>query len=166
MGNQINQFGIVILFFIGAIIFVIVALLAAKLLRPSRPNPEKLSVYECGEEPSGSAWGRFNFRFYVIALIFILFDAELVFLFPWATVFAKKSLITDSMGHWGWFTMLEMFIFISILAFGLAYAWKKGLLEWEKPGNPSKSYQNDISEPYRKFNTKYTDFKTREVIRK
>ncbi len=166
MGNQINPFGTVLLFLVGAIIFVILALLTAKLLRPSRPNPEKLSVYECGEEPSGSAWGRFNIRFYVIALIFILFDVEIVFLFPWATVFAKKSLMNETMGHWGWFTLLEMFIFIFILAFGLAYAWKKDLLEWEKPGNQLPSHTDLMPDRYRKVNDKYMDYKTREVVRK
>ena len=103
-----------------------------RLLSPNKPNPEKLSSYECGEEPVGSAWLPFNTRFYVIALIFLLFDVEMVFIFPWATVYANKELIaTDN--RWGVFTLIEMFVFAGILILGLVYVWRKGDLEWIKP---------------------------------
>ncbi len=108
-------------------------LLTAWLVRPNRPDSEKLSTYECGEEPTGSAWGQFNIRFYIVALIFVLFDVEIVFLFPWATVFGSKELNAATNGLWGWFALGEMVIFIAILALGLAWAWAKGLLDWVKP---------------------------------
>ena len=166
VNEKLSEFGTVLLFLIGGIFFIILVLLTAYLLRPSRPNPEKLTVYECGEEPSGSAWGRFNNRFYVIALIFILFDVEIVFLFPWATIFANRKLLSATSGQWGWYTLTEMFIFIGILAFGLAYTWKKGLLEWEKPGLKITVHPGNYpSDKYQKINTKYQQHKIREVKR-
>lgn len=109
-----------------------IGLLTARIIRPNKPNPEKLSLYECGEESMGSSWVQFNPRFYVIALIFVIFDVELAFLFPWAVVFGQRSLIEETNGLWGWFALTEMFIFIGILALGLAYAWAKGHLDWVK----------------------------------
>lgn len=102
-----------------------------KILAPSKPNPQKLSSYECGEEVRGSSWVPFNSRFYIIALIFLLFDVEMVFIFPWATVFAQQQLI-DADSRWGWLTLIEMFIFMLILILGLIYAWRKGDLNWIK----------------------------------
>ena len=72
-------------------------------------------------------------RFYVVALIFLLFEVEILFLFPWATVFAKKELLEETNGLWGWFSVIEVVIFIAVLALGLAYAWINGLLDWVKP---------------------------------
>jgi len=126
MANQITQFGYVLIFMIIGVAFVVIGFLTARFLRPSRPNPEKLSSYECGEEVVGSSWVQFNIRFYVVALIFILFDVEVVFLFPWATVFKE-------MGH---FAFYEMMLFVGILVLGLAYAWVRGDLEWVRP-NPT-----------------------------
>ena len=162
--SELSGPGTVLLFFGGAVIFIILVMITAFLIRPSRPNREKLSVYECGEEPSGSAWGRFNIRFYVIALIFILFDVELVFLFPWAIVFANKSLIEATSGKWGWFALTEMFIFIGIISLGLAYAWKKGFLEWDKP-KESLLKPAAPGDKYRKINLKYRVHKIKEVTR-
>jgi NADH-quinone oxidoreductase subunit A len=102
-----------------------------RLLAPSNPNYEKLTSYECGEEPTGNAWLPFNSRFYVIALIFLLFDVEMVFVFPWATVFGNHELIAAD-SRWGWFSLAEMFIFLGILILGLVYVWAKGDLEWIK----------------------------------
>ena len=81
---EINGFGTVGLFIFGGLGFILIALIVGKLLRPHRPNEEKLTTYESGEDPINNAWGQFNLRFYIIALIFILFEVELVFLFPWA----------------------------------------------------------------------------------
>jgi NADH-quinone oxidoreductase subunit A len=103
-----------------------------KLLAPNNPNVEKLSSYECGEEPTGNAWLPFNPRFYVIALVFLLFDVEMVFVFPWATVFGSHELAAQD-GRWGWFSLAEMFVFLGILIIGLAYVWRKGDLDWIKP---------------------------------
>ncbi len=120
--TMLTDFGYILLFIISAIVFVAVILFLAKLIRPNRPNEEKLTTYESGEEPDGNANVRFNIRFYVIALIFILFDVELIFLFPWATVFGNKRLIAETDGLWGWFSLVEMFVFVGVLLIGLAYA--------------------------------------------
>ena len=110
------------------------AFFVTRMISPNNPNPEKLTSYECGEEPVGSAWMPFNSRFYVIALIFLLFDVEMVFVLPWATVFGDKNLShTDQ--RWGWLSLTEMFIFLGILILGLIYVWVKGDLDWIKP-NP------------------------------
>ncbi len=120
---MISDFGIILLYFILGSVFVGIALIAAALIRPSRPNPIKNSTYECGEIPIGEPWVRFNVRFYVIALVFLLFDVEIVFLLPWAVVFKQL----------GWFAFMEMVVFVVILLFGFAYVLGKGDLDWEKP---------------------------------
>jgi len=107
--------------------FVGVNLLIGKLLRPSNPQIRKLSTYECGEPALGSAWVNFNIRFYIVALIFIIFEVEIAFVFPVAAVFR----------HWiengqGLFAFVEILVFIGILFLGLIYAWAKGDLEWVK----------------------------------
>src|SRR5690606_23268815 len=116
---------------VGALL-VLFTLLLGKIISPKKPTKEKLSTYECGEEAQGSSWIQFNARFYVIALIFLLFDVELIFIFPWATVFGQTDFIAAD-PRWGWFTLLEMFVFIGILIVGLLYVWRKGDLEWIKP---------------------------------
>lgn len=116
-----------VLIFLGiGAFFVVFNLFVGKLIRPQNPSPEKLSTYECGEEPVGGSWIQFNIRFYVVALVFIIFEVEVVFLFPWAVV------IKDLM-QYGWFAFVEMMVFVLILLVGLAYAWKKDALEWVKP---------------------------------
>lgn len=161
MGQPVNQgyiseFGEVLLFLIGGVVFILVAFLVSKLIRPSRPNAQKLSTYESGEEPISSAWTQFNIRFYIVALIFILFEVELVFLFPWATVFARKELIEETNGLWGWFSFAEMLIFIFMLALGLAYAWVSGLLDWVKPEQKASDYQAVVPKNlYDKVNDEY-----------
>jgi NADH-quinone oxidoreductase subunit A len=152
----LTEFGKILIFLIAGIVFVLLTFLASRMLRPNRPNPEKLTTYESGEEPVSSAWTQFNIRFYVVALIFLLFEVEIVFLFPWSTVFAKKELIEQTNGAWGWFSMLEMSVFILVLALGLAYAWVNGFLDWVKP-NPRPT---EIGSPvpkdlYMKINARY-----------
>ena len=120
---MLTEFGRVFIFFIVGAIFVLGGLVFAWLIRPHRWYPNKLTVYECGEEPVGSPWIRFNIRFYVIALIFLIFDVEVVFLFPWAVVYK----------HLGMFAFIEMLVFLAILAVGYAYIWVSGDLEWDKP---------------------------------
>ena len=117
-----RDFGTVFLFVIIGAVLLTVALLLAKLLSPSKPSKNKLSTYECGEEAEGSAWVKFNIRYYIIALIFIIFDVEVLFLFPWAVVY--KDL--------GWLAFIEMSIFLLVLIVGLIYVWKKGDLNWVK----------------------------------
>jgi NADH-quinone oxidoreductase subunit A len=98
------------------------------LLRPSNPHPGKLATYECGEPPSGPAWINFNIRFYLIALVFVIFDVELAFIYPVAAVF--RDWVT-SRGQ-GLFALVELAVFVGILAVGLVYVWVKGDLEWLK----------------------------------
>ena len=93
-------------------------------IRPNKPNPIKKSIYECGFETLWGTWNQFNFRFYAFALIFVIFDVEVVFLFPWAASFGLLSV------EFGVFTLLEMAGFIGILLVGWLYAWRKGALEW------------------------------------
>src|ERR1700761_4518647 len=93
--SQISEFGKILIFLITGIIAVAGAFFVTRLLSPNNPNPEKLTSYECGEETTGSAWVPFNSRFYVIALIFLLFDVEMVFILPWATVFGDHTLINN-----------------------------------------------------------------------
>jgi len=153
----ISGFGAVLLFIAGGSVFIMITLLAGKLLRPSRPNEEKLTTYESGEEPLGSAWGNFNIRFYVIALMFLLFEVELVFLFPWAVVFGDGVRNEATQGLWGWFSLAETFIFIGFLAVGLLYVWKKKMLEWVKPEVKVEAFESKVPEDlYQKVNQKYS----------
>lgn len=130
--SQISAFGKVLIFLIMGIVFVMLAFITNKIIAPNKPNPEKNSSYECGEEVIGSSWIQFNSRFYVIALIFLLFDVEMVFIFPWAIVFSDATLIAQDQ-RWGWLSFTEMLIFISILLLGLVYVWRKKDLDWIKP---------------------------------
>jgi NADH:ubiquinone oxidoreductase subunit 3 (subunit A) len=110
----------ILAFLVVAVAFLVVNLVLWWILRPSRFSEEKLTTYECGENPTGSAWVQFNIRFYVFALIFIIFDVEAVFLLPWAVVFRELGMVA----------FLEGLVFILILAVALAYVWRKGDLEW------------------------------------
>ncbi len=112
-------------FFLVAVGFIIGSLLAGKLLRPNNMYPEKLETYECGEAPVGPAWFNFNPRFYIIALIYIVFDVEIAFVYPVATVFRRWV----DQGS-GLFALIEIFLFVAILMLGLVYVWVKGDLEW------------------------------------
>lgn len=130
--SQLSGFGKVFIYLIMGILFVLFSFYIGKLVALKKPNPEKLTSYECGEEPKGSSWIQFNSRFYVIALVFLLFDVELAFIFPWATVFSQRVLINAD-SNWGWLSLVEMFIFVGILLVGLLYVWKKGDLNWIRP---------------------------------
>ncbi|MGZ3874680.1 MAG: NADH-quinone oxidoreductase subunit A [Mucilaginibacter sp.] len=141
---------------------VAITFFVVRLLSPNNPNPEKLTSYECGEEPTGSAWVPFNSRFYVIALIFLLFDVEMVFILPWSTVFGNKALIGADK-RWGWLSLTEMFIFLGILIIGLAYVWVKGDLDWIKPNpiRPTADTQVPVS-LYESLNKQQSSYKIRE----
>jgi NADH:ubiquinone oxidoreductase subunit 3 (subunit A) len=110
----------ILTFLVVVVGFLAMNLVLWWIIRPSRASEEKLTTYECGENPTGSAWIQFNIRFYVFALIFIIFDVEAVFLLPWAVVFRKLGLLA----------FVEGLVFIGILAVALAYVWRKGDLEW------------------------------------
>ncbi|GAB3928943.1 NADH-quinone oxidoreductase subunit A [Mucilaginibacter myungsuensis] len=129
---QISEFGKILVFIITGTFLVLFTLFMGKLLAPHNPTKEKLTSYECGEEPTGTAWLPFNPRFYVIALVFLLFEVEMIFIIPWSTIFGNKEIMAvDS--RWGALTLVEMFIFIGILILGLVYVWRKGDLNWIKP---------------------------------
>jgi NADH-quinone oxidoreductase subunit A len=109
-------------FLVIGVAFVMVNLFISRLIRPTDPSAEKLLPYECGEESSGTGFVRFNPRFYIIGLVFLIFDIETVFVFPWAVILKGA----------GVFVLVEMVVFLAILVVGLAYAWGKGDLEWLK----------------------------------
>src|ERR1700744_6060351 len=129
---QISEFGKILIFLITGIILVCLIFFVNRLIAPSHPNKEKETSYECGEEPVGSAWLPFNPRFYVIALVFLLFEVEMVFVFPWATVFGNHA-INDYDPRWSKLALVEMFLFLGVLILGLVYVWVKGDLDWIKP---------------------------------
>jgi NADH:ubiquinone oxidoreductase subunit 3 (subunit A) len=117
-------FASVLLFLVVGFVILAAVLVLSRLIQSKGvAGKDKYIPYECGEVPEGNAWIRFNIRFYVIALIFIIFDVEIVFLLPWAVVFKKLGL----------FAFVEGLIFVGILVVGLAYVWIKGDLEWIKP---------------------------------
>lgn len=131
---MITSFGEILLFLIVGILFVAVALGVAKLIRPHRPNDEKLSTYECGEEPIGSARIQFNNRFYIIGLMFLIFEVEVLLLFPWAMVFKEV----------GWFAFWAMFVFVFLIFVGFAYELGKGNLKWDLPAPIQPRYVDKI----------------------
>ncbi|MEW6202436.1 MAG: NADH-quinone oxidoreductase subunit A [bacterium] len=114
----------VLIYIVLAVGLAVALLVVTHLLGPKKPDPEKLDVYECGVPPIGGAHLRFSVKFYLIAMLFVLFDIEAIFLYPWAIVF--KTLLKS-----GNFIFFEMVVFIGILLAGLFYAWKRGALDWE-----------------------------------
>ena len=108
------------LFFIVGLIIPVGAIAAAWILGPKKPNPIKQSTYECGIETVGDSWVQFKAQYYIFALVFLIFDVETVFLFPWAV----------KLGELGLFAVVEGIIFILILIAGFVYTWRKGMLEW------------------------------------
>lgn len=111
----------VLLFIIIGLMMGIIGPLLGYLLSPKHPDPQKLSSYECGFEPFNDARSPFDIRFYLVAILFIIFDLETAFLVPWAVVFRDL----------GWFGMTSMGIFLGLLTIGFIYEWRKGALEWE-----------------------------------
>jgi NADH-quinone oxidoreductase subunit A len=116
------DFATVLVYLLVSVGFVVGSLVLGSVIRRNRPTPEKESVYECGEETIGTAWIQFNVRFYIVALIFLIFDVEIAALFPWTTIWKE----------YGGLAMVEMAVFILILVVGFAYVWVKGDLEWLK----------------------------------
>ena len=125
LDDYFRQYGLIAIF--AAVAFIVpssmmlVSWLASRArIRPSKPDPVKLDVYECGMQTIGGRWGQFNFRYYMYALLFVIFDVEVIFIFPWAVKFNKLGL----------FALIEMMVFILILMLGWVYAWRKQDLEW------------------------------------
>ena len=130
---MLADFATVLVFMVLGAVTVALMLGISRLLHPRNPTSVKLSTYECGEVPFGSSWVQFNIRFYVVALIFLIFDVEVALLYPWAVVFRRLGLLA----------FVEAFIFIVILLAGLAYLWKEGDLDWvrtvQEPPAPRES---------------------------
>ena len=111
----------IMFFIVFAVVFGIWTLVVSSLLQPKYPDPEKLSVYECGSEPFSDARMPFPVRYYIFAMLFVIFDIEVIFLYPWAVVFTKIELIG----------LIEMLVFIGLFLVAYVYAWRKGALEWD-----------------------------------
>jgi len=146
----------ILVFLAVGTVFLMANLVLGWLIRPNRPTPQKLEVYECGEQPIGSSWIQFDLRFYVVALLFVIFDVELAFFFPWAVVFGSsvragdetkpaevRLVATQQMvpsattpqtpavaRSFARFAFLELMVFFAILLVGFAYLWHRGDLEW------------------------------------
>lgn len=131
---MISNFGYILLFIVTGSIFVGVALFAARLLRPSRPNEVKLMTYECGEIPFGDARIQFNNRFYIIGLMFLIFEVEILLLFPWAVVFKEI----------GFFAFSVMFVFVFLIFIGFIYELGKGELQWDVPKPRVPEYKDGV----------------------
>jgi len=150
---------IYLLVFLGvAVFFLFFHLMLGKIVRPARPSAEKLTIYECGEPTIGSSWIQFDLRFYVVALLFVIFDVEVVFFFPWAVVFGKANALAnpklpveqrrqlsselsnapaveseiakESAGSLAWIAFWDILVFFGVLLVGFAYLWKRGDLDW------------------------------------
>ena len=118
---MLSQYGFIAVFAVIAIGLPLIGLVMAWLLRPKKPNPAKNATYECGMETIGDTWVQFKAQYYLYALIFVVFDVEAVFIFPWAVAYNKLGL----------YALVEMILFVAILVGGLLYAWRKGALEWQ-----------------------------------
>lgn len=118
--EYMNNYVVVAIFAVIAILLPVAALTIGKLLRPNRPSYEKQATYESGNIPTGEGQIRYNIRYYLFALMFVIFDVEIVFLYPWAVAYQSLGL----------FVLVEMLIFIALLLVGLIYAWKKKVLQW------------------------------------
>jgi NADH:ubiquinone oxidoreductase subunit 3 (subunit A) len=117
---MLNDWIFIGIFLLLAPIFPALALLIPRLIAPRKPNPLKTETYECGMETYGETWVQFKVQYYIFALVFLIFDIEIVFLFPWAVAFDQLPM----------FAVLEGVLFIMILVAGLFYIWRKGVLEW------------------------------------
>jgi len=117
----LSDYNFIGVFVVVACAFPLIALGFAWLLRPKKPNPVKQDTYECGLQTMGETWVQFRAQYYIYALVFVVFDIEAAFLFPWAVAY-------DKLGLWA---LAEVFVFLAILTVGLVYAWRKGALRWQ-----------------------------------
>jgi len=131
------DFAPVMVFTILGVAFIYGNLIIASFIRPADYQQNKMDVYECGEPTIGSSWVRYNIRFYTIALVYLIFDVEVVFLFPVALLVKDLGLLA----------LFEVLFFIVVLAVGLAYAWRFGNLDWVRGGQPADEVKPETSEP-------------------
>ena len=118
--SYFQSYGVMVALLVAGLGLVAVAFTAARIIAPRRQLPEKLTTYECGIDPVGEGWSQSQIRYYIYAFLFVIFDVESVFLFPWATMFVRL----------GMQAVVEMVIFVGILALGLLYAYRKKVLQW------------------------------------
>jgi NADH-quinone oxidoreductase subunit A len=123
------EFGVVLVFAIVAVGFALGGITLSRLVGPRIPNAEKSSIYECGERPIGVAWFNFNPRFYLVALVFVIFEVDIALTFPVVAVYRRW---TEASPLLGWVAFVELLLFISILVVGLVWTWGHGDLEWVK----------------------------------
>ncbi len=144
-----------LVFLFISVFFVFIHLLMGKMIRPAKPSAEKLTIYECGEPTIGSSWIQFDLRFYVVALLFVIFDVEVVFFFPWAVVFGKATSLArtnlpgvarsqlssdlftghgevaaEAASRLAWLSFWDILVFFGVLLVGFAYLWRRGDLDW------------------------------------
>ncbi len=147
---MLSDFGSILLFMIAGVLFVAIALFVSKLVRPHRPNADKLSTYECGEEPIGDARIQFNNRFYIIGLMFLIFEVEILLLFPWAMVFQDL----------GWYAFSAMFVFVFLIFIGFIYELGKGHLKWDLPSPAVPEYVEGVGVVERDIRTEDDEFES------
>jgi NADH-quinone oxidoreductase subunit A len=116
----LSQYAFIAIFAVIAFALPVIGLVMAWFLRPKKPNPAKNATYECGMETIGDTWVQFKAQYYLYALVFVVFDVEAIFVFPWAVAYNKLGL----------YALVEMVLFVAILLGGLLYAWQKKALEW------------------------------------
>ena len=117
-----NSYGVIAVFLIFGLLIPVVAIVINRILAPAKPNPEKMTTYECGLDTRGETWVQFRTSYFLYARAYLLFGVEIIFLYPWALMFTRLGLRAHIM----------MFIFLMVLVIGLAYDWKKGALEWDR----------------------------------
>src|SRR5580765_7664064 len=135
------QYGAVLLFLLFSIGFVLAQLILSRILAPRAPSLEKSTPYECGELPEGTPWIRFNPRYFVIALVFLIFDVEIALMYPAAVTF--RSWVKAGRGK---SALFEIVAFVGVLVLGLAYAWKKGYLEWVRTTERKEPFKRAVGE--------------------
>ncbi len=123
--EQYGTFAILVV--LGCLLYALI-MVVSRVMRPSVPSPQKLTTYECGVPAEGTGWTQVNIRYYVFAFLFVIFDVEAIFLFPWAVIVGGLDATTPVSPM---FAVVAMFLFIGTLLEGLAYAWKKGVLRWD-----------------------------------
>ncbi|MBC8032438.1 MAG: NADH-quinone oxidoreductase subunit A [Pyrinomonadaceae bacterium] len=124
IGSPITAYWPVMIFFVVAVAFPILPIVLGRFLRPAKWGKGKMRPYECGIDPKTDAHSRFTVRYYIVAMLFLIFDVETIFLLPWAIIFMGEDFSFTK------FALIEMFVFIGILVVGYYYAWRKGALEW------------------------------------
>ncbi len=153
--ENVEEMGKWAAYLLGAALFALGGMAAARILSPRRAGGMKGEAYECGESAVGDAWAQINVRFYVMGLIFLIFDVELLLLYPWAAALTLKELLTAE-PYWGWAALAEGAVFILVLAAGLAYIWGRGDVDWSFPAPRRPQTPSAVpNELYARLNDKY-----------